>query len=110
MKNIIYQRIYGEIKQQIGTIIWNNNSQTTPVTRKIRGVTGLLVASRDVSTNKVAIGWSMLNPYDKFDLEIGQKIALGKQRNIKNVPKKIQGEYNRFVERAKKYFKEGIFE
>lgn len=62
---------------------------------------GVLVASNE------GIGWSALNPRDKFDKELALRIARGRIQNgcNSNPPSYVKSSMGRFRNRAQRYFR-----
>jgi len=69
---------------------------------------GVFVALRGENGN-IRTGWSLChNKLDKFDSRLGIKIAMGRAKNgssVVPVADSIKCKYDKFVERAKKYYK-----
>jgi hypothetical protein len=59
-----------------------------------------------LATNN-GIGWSALNPKDRFDREIALRIARGRAESgsATNIPRHVQERLTSFVNRAERYFK-----
>ena len=72
-----------------------------------------VVVAKKVSENKVRIGFSLCNPKDKFDKELGERIALSRAESDEGfeLPKSKKYQdllYERFfniTRRAERYFK-----
>lgn len=67
---------------------------------------GVMVA--DVVDGEVRAGWSLANRKDKFDQKRGTEIAMGRLQHGTSelVPDSIRLEYEYYVDRANRYFKD----
>lgn len=72
-----------------------------------------IVVARKLSDEHVSLGFSLCNPKDKFDKELGEKIALSRAESDSNfvMPKSakyqtlLQERFESLTRRAVKYFK-----
>ena len=66
----------------------------------------VLVAVEDESGAFVDVGWSLCHGNDHFEKKKGTMIAINRAKSEKDtqIPETIVKDYERFVERAEKYF------
>ena len=79
-----------------------------------REAIGVLAAVPTKDGKVVGIGWSMCNKAanDKFDKKRGLSIAIGRASKLSNapIPHSLYRNYNKFVDRCGKYYKDKVIE
>lgn len=103
MQNTIYQRVY-KFKRRF-------TAQGKPIVEKVP--VGMILARKPANTtetNVVEFGYSSVHPSDKYsDKEAFQHIYPTRQViERKELPTNVRDVFPRFVERARKYFKDSI--
>lgn len=65
-----------------------------------------------VAVGKNQVGWALCNPVDKYDKELGKRIAINRavfgyrlEDILKETPKRIHQEIKEMFTRSEKYFK-----
>lgn len=103
MKDIIYQRVYETVR--------GFNGQGKPFANRVRK--GLVLAHK-TSEGTVEFGYSSLHRLDTYDEKVAFQIAMNCRspkihRNENRLPTRISKVMPKFIERAKRYFKDATF-
>lgn len=76
------------------------------IRRKNKQPKGVFAAKLD-NRGCLKVGWSLCTRRDIFSMDFGKKIAMARleKGSVKPIPHSITGDYSRFMERTKRYFK-----